>query len=89
MELVTDKFVLYIVNKHQWNTFMMCSFFNSLFTVTGNSGDQGFPRGWGRQPPRGGQHMILPNFSKTCMKLKEFGPPEGCASLAPLRSANG
>ena len=34
--------------------------------------------------PQGGrQHTILPNFSKNCMKLKEFGPPGGCVSLAP------
>ena len=27
--------------------------------------------------------MILPNFLKNCLKLKEFGPPGGRASLAP------
>ena len=36
--------------------------------------------------------MILPEFSKNCMKLKEFGPLEvgggGGSSLAPLISAN-
>ena len=37
MELVVDKFLLYIVNKHQCNLFTMCSFFNSIFTVTGNN----------------------------------------------------
>ena len=37
MELVTDKFLLYIVKKHQCNLFTMCSFFNSLFTVTGHN----------------------------------------------------
>ena len=32
--------------------------------------------------------MILPNFPINCMKLKEFGPQGGRASLAPpLRSA--
>ena len=32
----------------------------------------------GRQLSRDGrQHMILPNFPKNCMKLKEFGPPGG------------
>ena len=36
MKLVADKFLLYIVNKHQCNLFTMCSFFNNLFTVTGN-----------------------------------------------------
>ena len=35
MELVADKVLLYIVSKHQCNLFTMCSFFNSLFTVTG------------------------------------------------------
>ena len=42
------------------------------FTVA----DPGFPRGDGTNSPGGGalQHTILPNFPKTCMKLKEFGP---------------
>ena len=31
IKLVADKFLLYIVNKHQ------CNFFNKLFTVTGNN----------------------------------------------------
>ena len=29
----------------------------------------------GAPTPQGGQHTILPNFPKNCMKLKEFGPP--------------
>ena len=33
--------------------------------------------------------MILPNFSKNCMKLKEFGLGGGRVPRAPLRSANG
>ena len=45
----------------------------------------------GAPTPQGGrQHTILLNFPKNCMKLKEFGPPEGGrrVSLAPpLRSA--
>ena len=43
----------------------------------------------GRQLPGGRQHMILPKFPQSCMKLKEFGPPGGRASLRPLRSATG
>ena len=39
--------------------------------------DPGFPRGGGVNSPGGRQHTILPNFSKNCMKLKEFGPPGG------------
>ena len=39
--------------------------------------DPGFPRGGGANSPRGRQHMILPNFPKNCMKLKEFGPGGG------------
>ena len=31
----------------------------------------------GRQPYGGRQNTILPNFSKNCMKLKEFGPQGG------------
>ena len=37
MELVEDKFLLYLVNKHQFNLFTMCGFFNNLFTITGNN----------------------------------------------------
>ena len=37
MKLVADKFLLYIVNKHQCNLFTMCRFLNNLFTVTGNN----------------------------------------------------
>ena len=43
------------------------------------------------QGPWGRQHMILPEFSKNCMKLKEFGPRGrggGCPSRLPLISAN-
>ena len=41
----------------------------------------------------GCQHTILSNFPKNCMKLNEFGPLVGCASLTPyplppLRSTN-
>ena len=39
--------------------------------------DPGFSRGGAASPRRGGggfQHMILQNFPKNCMKLKEFGP---------------
>ena len=45
--------------------------------------DPGFPRGGGANFPGGCQHMILPNFIKNCMKLKEFGPPEGAHPLHP------
>ena len=34
MALVTGKFFHYTVNRHQCNLFTLCSFFNSLFTVT-------------------------------------------------------
>ena len=48
--------------------------------------DLGFLRGGGANSPGGGrQHMILSNFLKNCMKLKEFGPRGVCASLtSPL-----
>ena len=39
--------------------------------------DLGFPRGGGANSPGGCQHVILPNFPKNCMKLKEFGPRGG------------
>ena len=46
--------------------------------IVGNSAvaDPGLQRG--RE-----QHTNLPNFPKNCMKLKEFGPPGGRASLTP------
>ena len=37
MQLVTEKFLLYIVNKHQGNLFTIWSLINSLFTVTVNN----------------------------------------------------
>ena len=45
---------------------------------------------WGHQPSTGGHpHMILPNFSKNCMELKEFGPlGGGQVPHTHLRSAN-
>ena len=50
--------------------------------------DPGFPRGGGANSLGGRQHTILPYFPKNCMKLKEFEPLGGRASLAPpLRSA--
>ena len=47
--------------------------------------DPGFPRGGGANSLGGGgrQHTILPTSHKNCMKLKEFGPPGGHASLVP------
>ena len=52
---------------------------------------QDFPEEGAPTPQGGRQHTIFPNFSKNCMKSKEFGPGggEGGASLAPrpLRSA--
>ena len=47
--------------------------------------DPGFPRGGGANSPGGRQHTILPNLSKTCMKMKEFGP-QGRVPRDPLRS---
>ena len=53
-----------------------------------SGGSRSFPRGGGANSPGGRQHMILPNFPKNCMKLKEFGPPGGRASKILLcRSA--
>ena len=37
MKLDIDKFLQYIVIKYQYNLFTMCSFFNDLFTITGNN----------------------------------------------------
>ena len=51
--------------------------------------DPGFPRGGGAisRGRNGRQHRILPIFPKNCMKLKEFGPRRGRASLVPPGSA--
>ena len=54
--------------------------------------DLGFPRGGGANSPGGGANMILPNFPKNCMKLKEFGPPGGGGGASKIllcRSATG
>ena len=45
--------------------------------------DPGFCQGGGANSPGGRQHTNLSNFSKNCMKLKEFGPPGARASPAP------
>ena len=42
--------------------------------------DQGFSS-WGMPTPRVGLFFKL--VAENCMKVKEFGPPEGRASLAP------
>ena len=59
---------------------------HEMFKKTGSvvSGGSRISPRRGRQLPGGGhQHKILPYFPKNCMKLKEFGPPGGRASLAP------
>ena len=49
---------------------------------------QDFPEEGAPTPGEGGrQHTILPNFPKSCMKLKEFGPGGSHPSRPPLRSA--
>ena len=47
---------------------------------------QNFPE-VGTQPGGGGQHTILPNFPKNCMKLNEF-VSSGESLAPPLRSAD-
>ena len=37
MELVTDRFLLYIINIDQCNLFTMCSFFNSSINAIGKN----------------------------------------------------
>ena len=46
-------------------------------------------RGEGANPRGGRRHMILPNFPKNCMKLKEFGSPGGHIPRAPFRYTTG
>ena len=50
--------------------------------------DPGFSPGGGAPTPKSA--IIFQFFAENCMKMKEFGPPGGGASLAPpLGSANG
>ena len=52
---------------------LLLSFSSQSTTVA----EQGFPP----------KHTVLPNFSKNCMKLKEFGPQGRAGLPPPLRSA--
>ena len=45
----------------------------AMLKNTRSVADPGFPWGGGTNPP-GGEHTILLNFPKNCMKSKEFGP---------------
>ena len=68
-----------------WVTFWVCLL---IYYMVNQWQIQDFSEEGAPTPQEGCQHTILPNFSKICMKLKEFGPPGGCTSLAsPLRSA--
>ena len=50
--------------------------------------DAEFPRRWHANPQGGGTHLLFGQFFlESYMKMKEIGP-RGCASLAPLRSAD-
>ena len=58
-----------------------------ILQVPASGGSRISPRR-GRQLLGGRQHTILPYFPKNCVKLKEFGPPQGGRVLrAPLRYA--
>ena len=87
------------VSKPKWAAFICASQrryvlyirrdFILQFISASSGGSRISPRR-GRQLPGGRQHVILPIFSKNCMKLKEFGPRGGrCVPRAPLRSATG
>ena len=55
-------------------TIYRLSYAGSADSIHGQWRIQDFPEE-GAPTPRGGrQYTILPNFSKNCMKLKEFGP---------------
>ena len=78
------KSVLVMVLQFHNTVYILCIWGTSVHP---SGGSRISPRR-GRQLPRGRQNRILPNFPKNCMKLKEFGPPEGHASIVPpLRSA--
>ena len=45
--------------------------------------DPGFPRGGGANPQSGGANLLFgQNSPKNCIKMKDFGPGQGHASLA-------
>ena len=49
IELFANKFLLYIVNNHQCNLFIMFSFSNNLFTVSGNNNTMSYKNGIGNK----------------------------------------
>ena len=55
MKLVADIFLLYVINKHQFNLFTVCSFFNNLFTITGSNSTM-------CSKNRIGNKIFVPNF---------------------------
>ena len=59
-----------------------CGGFKSKITHT--RGGSRIPHRRGRQPSKGRQHMILPNFAKNCMELRKFlavgGPPRSATA---------
>ena len=79
-----------------WTNFMrkginhLLKFDNSSFIKVPSGGSRITPR-WGCQSSGmgRGQHIILPNFPKKCMKLKEFEPREEASPVPPIRSTNG
>ena len=73
---------------HQLNDFSLANEKSTILACMPVA-DPGFPRGGCANPRGRGQHTILPNFPKKCMKLKEFGLGGGPAFLVYLpRSAN-
>ena len=63
--LVADKFLLYIVNKHQCNMFIMCSVFNKLLTVTGNNNISTVKIGLVTE-------IFIPNYQSLFFKLTQL-----------------
>ena len=54
-----------------------------LFRPSYPLADLGFPRGGGAKPHGGGANLLFgQKFPENCMKMKEFGPTGGHASLA-------
>ena len=63
----------------------ICNTFQKCYCKSGSDFSDGSrisPR-WGRQLSGGRQRTMFLNFPKNYMKLKEFGPPGGRASLMP------
>ena len=82
LELCADNFLLYIVNIYQCNLFTIHSFYNNLFTVTGNNYTMHSKDRMGNR----NFHSKLPiivfqsNFQLAKLSQKNLGKPRLCTA---------